>query len=275
MLVAMRETYGPVLLKRKSERIRKKTGNLTLHTRFEQQNMSPLRSLWLALQRPTYMLIFSPITLLLSLYCAFVFGLLYLLFTTFASVFSEQYNFSTGVSGLAYLGVGLGMAVGVALFSILSDKVASKKQDKTSGEQWKPERRLLLMIWLGPVLPLGFFWYGWSAYYKTHWIVPLVGTGFIGIGSLMIMVRLFIHPLHRSKLTAVDADSSLPGRCIRPTCCSVCARCQHRPSLHCWKFSPTSWSCNVCRSRTGLGKFAVRIHCYWLYCPTCSVLSVW
>lgn len=58
--------------------------------------------------RPTRLLLFSPIVTLLSLFCAVVFSLIYLLFTTFPAVFEEQYGFSVEISGLAYLGLGIG-----------------------------------------------------------------------------------------------------------------------------------------------------------------------
>ncbi|EOD46647.1 putative mfs multidrug transporter protein [Neofusicoccum parvum UCRNP2] len=187
LYLIMRETYGPVILKRKAERLRKETGNPDLHTKFELNGVGPLGSLWIALQRPTKMLIFSPITFLLSLYCAFVFGLLILLFTTFSSVYSKQYGFSVSMGGLSYLGLGMGLAVGLVLFGVLSDKVAKKDSAKSS--EWKPEARLLLMVWFAPVIPGGFFWYGWTSYYKVHWILPIIGTSFIGMGALMVMVR--------------------------------------------------------------------------------------
>ncbi|EKG12508.1 Major facilitator superfamily [Macrophomina phaseolina MS6] len=186
IVLCMRETFGPLLLARKAARLRKETGNTALYTKFRQSNGSAATSLRTALQRPVKLLIFSPITLLLSLYAAFVFGLLNLLFTTFSSVFKGQYHFGPGVSGLSYLGLGFGMAAGVVIFSIVSDKVAKKAAAK--GKAWKPEARLLLMVWFAPVITIGFFWYGWAAYYRTHWIVPIIGTSFIGIGALMIIL---------------------------------------------------------------------------------------
>jgi hypothetical protein len=32
------------------------------------------------------------------------------------------------------------------------------------------------------------FWYTWAADRQTHWIVPIIGTGFIGVGSMFVMV---------------------------------------------------------------------------------------
>lgn len=74
-----------------------------------------------------------------------------------------------------YLGSGVGMIIGLALFSVLSDQMLKKQ----AGDGiLKPEYRLPLMVYFKPIIPIGFFWYGWSAYANVHWIVPIVGTGF-------------------------------------------------------------------------------------------------
>lgn len=216
----MRETYGPVILKRKAERLRKETGNLRLYTKFEIHGVGPLGALWIALQRPSKMLILSPITFLLSVYFAFVFGLLILLFTTLSSVYSRQYGFSVSMAGLSFLGSGLGSGVGLVVFGALSDKVAKKVSAK--GSEWKPEARLLLMVWFAPVMPGGFFWYGWTAHYQVHWILPIIGTSFISMGALMVMVS---RPCIHQSLRDVDDD-----RCLfKPILSTRSARARQHP----------------------------------------------
>ncbi|KAF2642459.1 MFS general substrate transporter [Massarina eburnea CBS 473.64] len=218
-LICMRETYAPVLLARKTALLQKETGNTALRSKLD-QGISPTKMLTRSLIRPIKLLLFSPVVLLLSIYVAFAFGLTFLLFTTFPSVYRAKYGFSTGISGLAYLGMGLGFFFGMLVFAALSDKILKRKTgegvnvaqdistaedippasvdtespvnsavtEKEAGPVYKPELRLFLMVWLAPVLPFGFFWYGWSADQGTHWIVPILGTGLIGIGSLFIMM---------------------------------------------------------------------------------------
>jgi hypothetical protein len=38
------------------------------------------------------------------------------------------------------------------------------------------------------IVPIGLFLYGWSASDKVHWIVPIIGTGFLGAGLFIIVV---------------------------------------------------------------------------------------
>ncbi|KAF2471754.1 putative MFS transporter [Lindgomyces ingoldianus] len=189
-LVVMRETYEPVLLERKATALRKATGNTRLQARTYNKNLTPKQLLARAVVRPTKMLLFSPIVLLLSVYSAFIFGLIYLLFTTFPAVFEETYHFSLGIAGLAYLGLGLGMLFAIGLFGVLSDKLLHQPR---GGTVERPELRLILMIFAAPIMPIGFFWYGWSADQHTHWIVPILGTFFIGFSMFLVMMPVQIY----------------------------------------------------------------------------------
>lgn len=180
----MRETYAVVILNRKATHLRKTTGNMGLISKTD-SGLTPTVLFQRSLILPAKLLLFSPIVLALSIFSALVFGLTFLLFTTFPLVFQEQYGFSSGVTGLSYLGLAFGMIFGVILFSGLSDKILKKQ----AGEgEMKPEYRLPLMVYLMPIMPVGFFWYGWSAYEKAHWIVPILGTLLIGVGSLFVVV---------------------------------------------------------------------------------------
>ncbi|KAF2132734.1 putative MFS transporter [Dothidotthia symphoricarpi CBS 119687] len=183
-VIFMKETNAAVLLRRKTNRMRRETGNLKLVPKGARRE-TPRQALFRAFTRPLKMLVFSPIVLLVSLYTGVMFGLIFLLFTTFPSVFQEVYDFDAGTAGLAYLGLGIGMMLGLVLFSILSDKLLGQKQ---GASVVKPEQRLILMKWMGPITPLGCFLYGWSAQYHTHWIVPISGTFIVGLGSLFVVI---------------------------------------------------------------------------------------
>ncbi|KAJ5435788.1 MFS transporter [Penicillium cf. griseofulvum] len=171
-LVLMRETFEPAILERKAAAMRKSTGNSQLRARTYKKDRTSAQILARATVRPLKMLL-SPIILPLSLYCAFMFGLIYLLFTTFPAVFETTYHFATDISGLAYLGLGV---------------VISYSSSRAEGTLERPELRLILMIWSSPIVPIGFFWYGWSAEKATHWIVPILGTMFIGLGAFLILM---------------------------------------------------------------------------------------
>lgn len=181
----MQETFEPILLERKAAQLRKTTGNDQLQARTYSADLSKWQRLGRATIRPTRMLFLSPIVLLLSTYTAFMFGLTFLLFTSFPAVFDETYGWKADISGLAYLGLGIGMIISIGLFAVLSDKLLNQPRGGTLA---RPELRLILMIWSSPLVPIGFFWYGWSARYHAHWIAPILGTGLIGLGSFLILM---------------------------------------------------------------------------------------
>jgi MFS family permease len=79
--------------------------------------------------------------------------------------------------------------VGMFALGTLSDKIIKKHQLKGN---MKPEHRLPLILTLpGAIgLPIGVFVYGWTTYYKVHWIVPIISTSLIGLGNLTAMMTI-------------------------------------------------------------------------------------
>lgn len=156
----------------------------------------PPKELFLySIVRPTKMLFLSPIVFLLSLYVGVIYGYLYLLFTTITSVFEEQYNFSQGSVGLTYLGLGVGSLIGLFILGATSDRLLNYLSAKNG--QKKPEYRLPPMIPGAVFVPISLFIYGWTAYYKTHWIVPIIGTSFLGAGMMITFVS-YLPPIRDS-----------------------------------------------------------------------------
>ena len=112
-LFVLQETYAPVLLAHKAKRLRKETGNLELRSRLDQQQLSQQEVVIGTLVRPLRILLTSPIVMLLAIDVAIVYGYQYLVFTTLSYIFQDQYHLSTGLSGLVYLGNGIGTILGI------------------------------------------------------------------------------------------------------------------------------------------------------------------
>lgn len=176
----MRETSAVTILRRKAARLAKETGNPNLRAAGDKQTPIPHLVLHTII-RPVKFLIMSPILCLIALYIAFNFGVTMLLFATFPTVFEETYHWSVGISGLAYIGIGVGCAIGIFIFGKFSDRVL-----RGNGGPSNPERRLILMMYVSPLLPIGLFIYAWTTEYKVHWIVPLIGTAIGGPGVVVI-----------------------------------------------------------------------------------------
>ena len=185
-LFCYQETYAPVLLERKAARLRKETGNRNLKSIYD-NGLSTKQLFVMALARPIKLLFGSPIVFLLALFVAIGYGYLYLMFTTLTSVFEQTYGFSQGVSGLAYLGFGIGSLLSLVVYGRVANRIAMKH---ISEGRFAPESRLPPMIFGCWFMPIGLFWYGWSAEAHTHWIMPILGTGIFGVGLICTMVSL-------------------------------------------------------------------------------------
>jgi multidrug resistance protein len=207
-VIFMGETYEPTLLERKAKRLRKQTGNPNLRSKLHPD--IPMRQFFTrALIRPTKMLVLSPIVLSLSVYMAVVYGYLYLLFTTLTLVFEDTYHFSQGAVGLSFLGIGIGSMLGLIIFGALSDKTVKKMSAK--GEM-KPEYRLPPLIPGSLVIPIGLFWYGWSADKGIHWIMPIIGTSLVGLGLLATFMPIqtyLVDAYHIHAASAIAANTVL------------------------------------------------------------------
>ncbi|KAL1599839.1 hypothetical protein SLS60_007644 [Paraconiothyrium brasiliense] len=179
-----RETYGYVLLKRRTARLQKETGNTELRSALD-TGRTPQQLFKTAIVRPIRMLVLSPIVFLMSLVMAAVYGYLYLLLTTYPRVFGSQYNFSEKSIALVYLGVGVGSLLGLIFTGAVSDRLNNHLAKRYNDGKPKPEYRLPTMLLGGILVPVGLFLYGWSAERKVHWIAPVIGTAILG-GAMMI-----------------------------------------------------------------------------------------
>lgn len=182
----MHESYAGVILERKARRLQKEIGNPHLRSALS-TGKNPKEEFRTAIVRPLKMLFLSPIVFLMSLYVATVYGYLYLMFTTFPRVFQNQYGFSDSNVGLTYLGVGIGSFFGLALCGAVSDRLVATLTKRNGGSP-KPEYRLPAMLLGALIVPIGLFLYGWTADKKVQWMVPIIGTGFVGAGLFAVFV---------------------------------------------------------------------------------------
>lgn len=188
LAVLSSETNHRVLMQRKVTRLRRELGRDDLRSCYEEPekaNQTRQAILLNGLVRPIKMLVLSPLIFSLSLYVAFAAGVLYLLFNTIPMVFRGAYGWSLGITGLVYIALGVGYIGGMVCFTLLSDKTVVRMTMANDGV-YEPEMRLRDCIWFALLLPVTFFWYGWSAHFQTHWIVPVLGLVPFGVGIVGI-----------------------------------------------------------------------------------------
>ena len=115
------------------------------------------------------------------------------LFAAFLYVFEGVYHFNLGESGLTFLGMGIGCVLATLRYIVL-DHIPYQKwtlaaQAQGNSEPLDPEHRLYLAMIGSFLLPLGLFWFAWTARIEIHWIVPITATIPFACGNLLILLR--------------------------------------------------------------------------------------
>ncbi|GBF62437.1 efflux pump [Trichophyton mentagrophytes] len=183
------ETYPPVLLRKRAQRLSKLTGKVyASRMDVEQGKLSIGQAFKTALMRPWILLFREPIVLLLSTYMAIVYGTLYMLFSAFPVVYQQHRGWSPGIGGLAFLGV-LGGILAAMVISLLDNKRYAKVSKKYNGFA-PPEERLPVAIIGGIAIPIGLFWFAWTNGPQIHWIVSIIASAPFGFGMVLVFLSL-------------------------------------------------------------------------------------
>ncbi|KAF7116057.1 hypothetical protein CNMCM5793_003978 [Aspergillus hiratsukae] len=195
IILLVPETYHPVLLRRKAQKLRKETGDDRWKAPIERMNRSVARTILRSTYRPWLLLALEPMCLNLCIFSAILLGILYLFFGAFQLVFGNIYGFELWQRGLTFLSLFVGM-----VFAILSDPFwrriyvrLEKNHEKAVGkpDDFQPEWRLPPAILGGPLVTIGLFIFAWTIYSHVHWIVPLIGSAFFGAGTILVYSGVF------------------------------------------------------------------------------------
>lgn len=155
-LLFLRETYAPVLLAAKAAVLRRQTGNWGIQARYDRIEADPRELANKYFARPLRMLVTEPILLLVSVYMSFIYGLVYCLLEAYPVVFEGVYGMSPGVGGLPFLGVFVGVVLGLCY--ILSLHGAYTRKLVGNEGVTVPEWRLRPTLIGAPVFAAGIFW---------------------------------------------------------------------------------------------------------------------
>ncbi|KAI1112447.1 major facilitator superfamily domain-containing protein [Nemania sp. NC0429] len=188
-LFFLQETYAPVLLVWKKKRLIKETGNAALHTPYDHPDRTVAKTLRIALERPFRMITTQLIVQALAVYMLYVYGLIYVVLTSFPTLWSgpepEGYGEALGVGGLNYISLGLGFFVGAQVCAPLQDRIYVALKKRYGGGAGRPEFRVPMMVPGAVLLPVGLIVYGWTAEYKTHWIFPNIGAFLFAVATII------------------------------------------------------------------------------------------
>lgn len=187
-LVFLEETYPPVILVSKASELRRRTGNWGIHAKQEEIEVDFKELVTRNFSRPMRLLFLEPIVTALSVYMAFVYGLLYLFLTAYPFVFTGVHRFTAGISGLMFFGMIIGQLI--AGVTVILQQPWYNRKLAANNNVPVPEWRLPSVIAGGVAFAAGIFWFGWSGYRAdVHWIVPAASGLLTGFGLMSIFLQ--------------------------------------------------------------------------------------
>lgn len=191
IIFTMPETYGPILLVRKAERLRKETGDSRYYAPMEKRQVSIAKRLEDILAKPFLILFREPMLIAITIYMSFVYGCLYLLFQAYPIVFTEGHHFSDGISGLMFLPIPIGGTFSVLLYVMVFNPRYKREAERLAPEPVPPEFRLEIAMISGPIFAISFFWFAWSSPPHISYWAPLMSGLPMGFSISMIFLSLF------------------------------------------------------------------------------------
>jgi hypothetical protein len=142
-----------------------------------------------SLVRPWKFLIYEPIVIILTIYTALIYGVLYLNFAAYPIVFQRGHGWNTGIGGLAFLGILVGTVLSV-IISVVWINPQYLKTAKKRGGRAIPEDRLPPAIWAGFLIVVGLAGFAATDGPTTHWIAPIIFGVPFGTGVIIVFLSV-------------------------------------------------------------------------------------
>ncbi|ODV80927.1 multidrug resistance protein 7 [Suhomyces tanzawaensis NRRL Y-17324] len=191
LLFFLPESYSKTLLLRKAKRLRAKTGNMNITTEDEVANSKltvreiAIETLW----RPIEISIAEPVVLMINMYIALVYSILYLWFEAYPIAYLGVYGFTLVEMGVSYVSIIVGIGIGCIIYLLWVRKAFTAKL--LAGEMVVPEVFIPVAIIGGTLMPIGTFIFGWTVAKDLHWIGSLIGAAIFAAGAFLIFQTLF------------------------------------------------------------------------------------
>lgn len=212
-IAIMPETHKGVILRKRAN---KRGIQLKKFTKEAQKEFLKI-TLTVTVLRPIKMLFVEPIVLVFSVYVAFIFAVLFAFFEAYPVIYRGVYHMSEGVSGLPFIGIGIGLWIGAVLYIWIDRKYLFPKPPKGTPPLENPTtlrtrpyrgRRdpvtneltplvpesLLLPCKIGSVaLPIALFWQAWTSRPDVHWMAPIAAGVPFGFGLILIFFSVLMY----------------------------------------------------------------------------------
>ncbi|KAK3629311.1 hypothetical protein LTR56_013030 [Elasticomyces elasticus] len=145
----------------------------------------------LSLTRPFQLLVSEPIVIFFSLWAAFSWSIMYALLIIVPYTFQTIYGFDLQTSSAVFAAMCVGTII-ITVISFFHNSIASVLVPHLNSGG-SPEARLHLAAVESILLPIGLFWYGWSANPSIHWIVPALALACATMGMFAVYLAVFAY----------------------------------------------------------------------------------
>ncbi|PWN88979.1 MFS general substrate transporter [Acaromyces ingoldii] len=127
--------------------------------------------------RPFRFLSTEPIVMFAAAYNGFLYGISFLFNDALSLVFS-QHRFNTLETGLAFLGIVVGISIGPLTHILFQERFFQRRVAAVAGPADQhavvPEARVRTAMIAAVTLPISLFWFAWTSLPSVHWIVPIL-----------------------------------------------------------------------------------------------------
>ncbi|KAL5636342.1 hypothetical protein ACGC1H_004977 [Rhizoctonia solani] len=205
LALTLPETYAPIILKQRAEKLRKSTGDDRFYSAIERANLHWKKRLENILGRPFIMLFREPMLFAVTLYMSFIYGCVYLLFAAYPIVFTQGHHMNAGASGLMFLPLFGGGIAGVVVYLIFYNPIYSKLIPKFAPKPVPPEYRLDMALLAGPLYAISFFWFGWTSYPSISYFAPAFSGALSGFSIVLLFLSLFNYIIDAYLMYAASA----------------------------------------------------------------------
>ncbi|KAJ5243767.1 hypothetical protein N7489_003863 [Penicillium chrysogenum] len=186
LMFPVKETYSPALLRQKTIKRQKMTGDRRWWCRFDHEEAG-LQVLKTNLIRPLRMAVLEPICIFWNLYVGVVYSVLFLCFVAYPIVFEGARAWTPGLAGLSYCGIGTGTAIAVGLEPLIRKIIALHPHDPSTSRP-APEAAVIAVCIGSVLIPIGEFWFSWTAQPSVHWILPILAGIPFGLGNGLVFI---------------------------------------------------------------------------------------
>jgi hypothetical protein len=147
----------------------------------------------------------TPLSIFWDIYIAIIYGILYLCFVAYPIVFQDIRGWGLGLSGLAFVGIGIGVILTIACEPLIRRLINMHKPDPETGKP-PPEAAVAFVCICAVLIPIGELWFAWTcAPASIHWIAPLLAGIPFGAGNTGVFIYASNYLTHSYGMYAASA----------------------------------------------------------------------